>query len=126
MNTLTTKALIVLLSVLILITIGSQIYFRINDRHKTEEAVLCDINENIPFKGVVVRGEKILESDVNGVYEYLYSNGSNFCSGLCQFQLLLFFPDRLYSLAQLLFRFLTGLSDCLLCFFCARLYGLFL
>ena len=81
MNTLTTKALIVLLSVLVLITIGSQIYFRINDRHKTEEAVLCDINENIPFKGVVVRGEKILESDVNGVYEYLYSNGSKLSPG---------------------------------------------
>ena len=81
MNTLTTKALIVLLSVLILITVGSQIYYRLNDRHKTEEAVLCDINENIPFKGIVVRNEKIIESDVSGVYEYLYSNGSKLAPG---------------------------------------------
>ncbi len=81
MNTLTTKALIVLLSVLILLTVGSQIYYRLNDRHKTEEAVLCDINENIPFKGVVVRNEKIIESDVSGVYEYLYNNGSKLSPG---------------------------------------------
>lgn len=81
MNTLTTRALIVLLSVLILITVGSQIYYRLNDRHKTEEAVLCDINENIPFRGVVIRNEKVIESDVSGVYEYLYPDGSKLAPG---------------------------------------------
>lgn len=81
MNTLTTRALVALLSVLILVTVGSQIYYRLNDRHKTEEAVLCDINENIPFKGVVIRNEKVLTSSQNGVYEYLYNNGSKVAAG---------------------------------------------
>ncbi len=81
MNTLTTKALVVLLSVLILLTVGSQIYYRLNDRHKTEEAVLCEINENIPFKGVVIRDERVIESDVKGVYEYLYQDGSKLSPG---------------------------------------------
>ncbi|MBR6102743.1 MAG: hypothetical protein IKP95_09960 [Ruminococcus sp.] len=81
MNTLTTRALVTLLSVLILFTIGSQIYYRVNDRHKTEEAVLCSINENIPFKGIVVRNEKVITYSGSGVYEYLYRDGSKISTG---------------------------------------------
>ncbi|MBR6045220.1 MAG: hypothetical protein IKP47_06255 [Ruminococcus sp.] len=81
MNTLTTRALVTLLSVLILVTIGSQIYYRVNDRHKTEEAVLCDINENIPFKGVIVRNENVVTYSGRGVFEYLYKDGSKVSVG---------------------------------------------
>lgn len=81
MNTFTTRALVVLLSLLILATVGSQIYFRVNDRHKTEEAVLCRINENIPFKGIVVRNERVVSYAGGGVFEYLYSNGSKVSVG---------------------------------------------
>lgn len=81
MNTLTTRALVTLLSILILFTVGSQIYYRVNDRHKTEEAILCDINENIPFKGVVVRNESVVTNSGSGVYEYLYQDGSKVSAG---------------------------------------------
>lgn len=81
MNTLTTRALVTLLSVLILFTVGSQIYYRVNDRHKTEEAVLCSINENVPFKGVVIRNENIVTYSGGGVLEYLYKDGSKVSVG---------------------------------------------
>ena len=68
MNTFTTRTLVVLLSLLILATVGSQIYFRVNDRHKTEEAVLCSINENIPFKGIIVRNERVVSYSGGGVF----------------------------------------------------------
>lgn len=81
MSTFTTRTLVVLISVLVLATVGSQIYFRMNDRHKTEEAVLCSINENIPFKGIVIRDERVVTYPGNGVFEYLYSNGSKVSVG---------------------------------------------
>ncbi|MBR1751731.1 MAG: hypothetical protein IJ740_12840, partial [Ruminococcus sp.] len=49
--------------------------------HKTEEAILCDINENIPFKGVVVRNESVVTNSGSGVYEYLYQDGSKVSAG---------------------------------------------
>lgn len=61
---------------LILATVGSQIYYRVNDKHDTEEAVLCNINENIPFKGVIVRDEKVVTYSGDGVLDYLYADGS--------------------------------------------------
>lgn len=70
-----------MLSLLVLATVGSQIYFRFNDRHKTEEAVLCSINENISFKGIVVRNERVVTYPGGGVFEYLYSNGSKVSVG---------------------------------------------
>ncbi|MBR1384779.1 MAG: hypothetical protein IJ555_13380 [Ruminococcus sp.] len=81
MNALTTRALVTVLSILILFTVGSQIYYRVNDRHKTEEAILCDINENIPFKGVVIRNESVISYPGNGVFEYLYQDGSKIAAG---------------------------------------------
>ena len=59
MNSLTVKILTGLLSVLIITTIGSQIYSALTERHDTEEAVLVTINEDIAFKGVIIRDEKV-------------------------------------------------------------------
>lgn len=81
MNSLTTKALMALLSTLVILMIASQIYYRVNEKHRTEEAVLCDINENIPFKGVVVRNESVVNYSGGGVYEFLYKDGSKITSG---------------------------------------------
>lgn len=44
MNSLTVKILTSLLSVLIITTIGSQIYSALTERHDTEEAVLVTIH----------------------------------------------------------------------------------
>ena len=49
MNSLTVKILTGLLSVLIITTIGSQIYSALTERHDTEEAVLVTINEDMRF-----------------------------------------------------------------------------
>lgn len=81
MNSLTTKALVFLLSTLVILMIASQIYYRVNEKHRTEEAVMCDINENIPFKGVVIRDESVLKYSGSGVYEFLYKDGSKVTSG---------------------------------------------
>lgn len=76
MKSVTTKILVGLLSVLTLTMVGTQIYSRLNDKHDTEEAVLCDINENIPFQGIIVRNEKVISYDKTGVLDYLYADGS--------------------------------------------------
>lgn len=78
MNSITVKVLGVALSVFILIMVGSQIAFKINDSHDTEEAVLYTVNENITFKGMFLRDEKVIKYDnaVDGVVNYLYTDGS--------------------------------------------------
>lgn len=76
MNSLTVKILVGLLTVLIVTTIGNQIYYSFHDKHETEEAVLTSINEDIQFDGVVVRDEKVVNYDGKGVLDYLYEDGS--------------------------------------------------
>ena len=81
MNSLTVKILTGLLSVLIITTIGSQIYSALTERHDTEEAVLVTINEDIAFKGVIIRDEKVVTYDGGGVLDYTYSDGSKISVG---------------------------------------------
>lgn len=78
MNSITVKVLGVTLSVFILIMVGSQIAFKINDSHDTEEAVLYTVNENITFRGMFLRDEKVIKYDntSGGVVNYLYDDGS--------------------------------------------------
>lgn len=76
MKSLTTKILVGVLSVLLFATIGSQIYYQINDKHDTEEAELCNINEDISFQGIIIRDEKVLKYDGKGVLDYLYKDGN--------------------------------------------------
>lgn len=78
MNSITVKVLGVALSVFILIMVGSQIAFKINDSHDTEEAVLYTVNENITFKGMFIRDEKVIKYNnaTGGVVNYLYEDGS--------------------------------------------------
>lgn len=78
MNSITVKVLGVALSVFILIMVGSQIAFKINDSHDTEEAVLYTINENITFRGMFLRDEKVIKynNTNDGVLNYLYDDGS--------------------------------------------------
>ena len=81
MKSLTTKILAGVLCVLLFAVVGSQLYYRINDKHKTEEAVLCEINDNLSFKGVIVRDEKVIKNDTEGVLEYRYTDGSTISVG---------------------------------------------
>ena len=77
MNSITVKVLGITLSVFILIMVGSQIAFMINDSHETEEAVLYTVNENISFKGMFLRDERVIKYDntTDGVVNYLYNDG---------------------------------------------------
>ena len=77
MNSITVKVLGVALSVFILIMVGSQIAFMINNSHDTEEAVLYTVNENITFKGMFLRDERVINYDntSGGVINYLYNDG---------------------------------------------------
>ena len=81
MKSLTTKILAGVLCVLLFAVVGSQLYYRINDKHKTEEAVLCEINDNLSFKGVIVRDEKVIKNDTEGVLDYRYTDGSKISVG---------------------------------------------
>lgn len=83
MNSITVKVLGLTLSVFILIMVGSQIAFKINDSHDTEEAVLYTVNENITFKGMFLRDEKVIKYDntSDGVVNYLYDDGSKISQG---------------------------------------------
>lgn len=76
MNSLTVKILAALVAVLMLTTICTQAYYFLHDRHNTEEAVIVSINENVPFDGVVIRDEKVITYDGNGILDYQYSDGS--------------------------------------------------
>lgn len=81
MNSLTVKILTGLLSVLIITTIGSQIYSALTERHDTEEAVLVTINEDIAFKGVVTEMKRMSPMTAAGVLDYTYSDGSKISVG---------------------------------------------
>lgn len=76
MNSLTVKILAALVSVLMLTTICTQIYYAVHDKHDTKEAVLTSINEDIPFQGVIIRDEKVITYDGDGILDYQYSDGS--------------------------------------------------
>ena len=76
MKSLTTKILMGVLSVLLFATIGSQIYYKINDKHDTKEAEICNINEDISFQGIIIRDEKVLKYDGKGVLDYQHKNGN--------------------------------------------------
>ncbi len=65
-----------LITLLLFTMIGSQIYTYLNDRHDTQEAVLCTINEDISFEGIIVRNEKQISCSGGGVISYNYPDGS--------------------------------------------------
>ncbi len=80
-NDVTVKILSLLITLLLAAMIGSQIYTYINDRHDTQEAVLCTINEDISFEGIIVRNEKQMTYSGSGVIKYSYPDGSKVSAG---------------------------------------------
>ena len=81
MNSVTTKVLAAVLTVLLFATIGSQIYYFINDEHETEEAVLCTINEDVTFDSIIVRDEKVINGSKDGILDYLCDDGNKVSVG---------------------------------------------
>lgn len=81
MNSITVKVLGIVLSIFVLIMVGSQVYVMIEDNHDVEEAVLYTVNENISFKGMFVRNETTINTDSTGEINYLYSDGNKVSKG---------------------------------------------
>lgn len=80
-NNITSKVLILLITVLLLTTIGSQIYRYLNDRHDTQDAVLYTVNEDISFQGIIVRDETQMTYSGSDVVSYRYADGSKVSKG---------------------------------------------
>lgn len=76
MNSLTVKILAALVSLLMITTISTQVYYFLHDKHDTEEAVLATVNEDIVFDGIIVRDEKVMTYNGSGVLDYKYADGS--------------------------------------------------
>ena len=76
MNSLTVKILAALVSVLLITTICSQVYYFVHDKHDTEEAVLATVNEDILLEGIIVRDEQVVTYNGGGVLDYKYADGS--------------------------------------------------
>jgi hypothetical protein len=76
MNSLTVKILAALVSLLMITTICTQVYYFLHDKHDTEEAVLATVNEDIVFDGIIVRDESVVTYNGSGVLDYKYADGS--------------------------------------------------
>lgn len=75
MNTVTAKILVFFLSVFILITVFSQVSMMFDDKYKTETAVSYSSAEEVSFKGIYVRNEKVLTYNGSGVLDYTNADG---------------------------------------------------
>jgi len=75
-KSLTVKVVVIFLSLFIIITVSSQIYFSINNKHHTENAVFYTVSDTISFKGIFVRNETVIDVPVSGVLNYIHPDGS--------------------------------------------------
>jgi putative membrane fusion protein len=80
-NNITANILLLLIVALLLTTVGSQLYRYINDHHDTMSAVLCTINDDISFKGIIVRDETQMTYSTDDVISYSYPDGSKVSKG---------------------------------------------
>ena len=76
MNSLTVKILAGLVSILMITTICTQVYYYVHDKHDTEEAILATVNEDIIFDGIIVRDESVVTYNGSGILDYKYADGS--------------------------------------------------
>ncbi len=76
MNSVTVKVMAVVLSVFVLLMVGSQLVYSLRDSKDTEEAILYTVDENETFKGMFVRDEKILQYSGKGVLEFNCTDAS--------------------------------------------------
>lgn len=80
-NSTTLKVVAWLLSVFVLLTLGSQLYFAYHDKFEYNVALEYEVSENISFKGIIVRDETLIKSSSDGVIDYRYGDGSKISAG---------------------------------------------
>ncbi|MCD8328502.1 MAG: hypothetical protein LUC25_05320 [Ruminococcus sp.] len=76
MNSITVKVMGVVLSIFILLMVGSQFVYFVSDSSETEEAVLYTVDESASFRGMFVRDEKVIEYDGDGILQFNVSDAS--------------------------------------------------
>lgn len=76
MNSVTIKVMAVVLSVFVLLMVGSQLVYSLRDSRETEEAILYTVDENKSFKGMFVRDEKVIQYSGEGVLEFNCTDAS--------------------------------------------------
>ncbi|MGN1133841.1 MAG: HlyD family efflux transporter periplasmic adaptor subunit [Oscillospiraceae bacterium] len=81
MKSYTIRILSCVLLLLLCTIFGSQVYNKLTDQHKVEEAVVCDVNEDITFDGIIIRDEKILQYNGKGIVDYTCEDGSKISVG---------------------------------------------
>ncbi len=77
----TLKVVGVLLSLFLIATVCSQIYFVTNDKCTYNVALEYSVSQSLSFKGVIVRNETVITSPSGGVVDYCYSDGSKISAG---------------------------------------------
>lgn len=75
-KSLTVKVIVFFLSLFIIITVSSQIYFMVKGNYHTEEAVYYTVSDTISFKGIFVRNETVINTQASGVLNYVHPDGS--------------------------------------------------
>ncbi len=80
-NSTTLRVVAWLLSIFVLLTLGSQLYFAYNDKFEYNVALEYEVSESISFKGIIVRNETLVKSSSDGVINYRYSDGSKISAG---------------------------------------------
>ncbi len=76
MNTITVKILVFVLSVFVLITVAHQFSLNLNEEYETETALLYSSADKVSFKGIYIRNETVINSDITGVLSYPVPDGS--------------------------------------------------
>lgn len=76
MNSVTVKIIAFFVSLFIIITVASQIYFSLNNKHKTEQAIFYTVSDSISFKGIFVRNETLIPKNSDGILNYTNPDGS--------------------------------------------------
>ena len=76
MNSLTIKLITFFVSVFIILTVISQIYFSLNNKQRSEQAIFYTAVDSLSFEGIFVRNENVIDFDGIGVLNYIYPDGS--------------------------------------------------
>lgn len=81
MNSTTVKILGFLVSIFILINVGSQLYSVLYNPYTYETAVKYTLEDTLDFTAIFVRDEELVEYEGKGVISYRYPDGSKVSAG---------------------------------------------
>lgn len=81
MNTRISKFLIFFLSLFLIVTVISQLYFTMQEGYKTETAISYSASDSVSFQGIFVRDETPITYSGGGIVSYPNPDGSKIAKG---------------------------------------------